>query len=69
MHLSPDDLIMVQMGEFRPELESQRIAGRVINGKLTSYETREQITANQWPHLNSVLLWVDDPVDAFFTQI
>ena len=69
LHLRPDDLIMVQLGEFRPELKGQRIAGRVINGKLTPYETREQITANQWPHLNSVLLWVDDPVDAFFTQI
>ena len=69
LHLRPDDLIMVQLGEFRPELKGQRIAGRVINGKLTPYETREQITANQWPHPDSVLLWVDDPVDAFFTQI
>ncbi|MBA55489.1 MAG: murein transglycosylase [Pseudomonadales bacterium] len=69
LHQRPYDLIMVQLGDFRPELKGQRIAGRVINGKLTPYETREQITTNQWPHSDSVLLWVDDPVDAFFTQI
>ena len=69
LHQRPDDLILVQLGDFRPELKGQRIAGRVINGKLTPYETREQITTNQWPHPDSVLLWVDDPLDAFFTQI
>jgi len=69
LHQRPDDLIMVQLGDFRPELKGQRIAGRVINGKLTPYETREQITADQWPNKDSVILWVDDPVDAFFTQI
>ncbi len=69
LHQRPDDLIMVQLGDFRPELKGQRIAGRVINGQLTPYETRAQITSNQWPHADGVLLWVDDPVDAFFTQI
>lgn len=69
LHQRPNDLILVQLGDFRPELKGQRIAGRVINGKLTPYESREQITTNQWPHPDSVLLWVDDPVDAFFTQI
>ncbi|WP_290576671.1 murein transglycosylase A [Ketobacter sp.] len=69
LHQRPDDLIMVQLGDFRSDLKGQRIAGRVINGKLTPYETRKQITTDQWPHPDSVLLWVDDPVDAFFTQI
>lgn len=69
LHQRPDDLVMVQLGEFRQDLKGQRIAGRVVDGKLTPYETRAQITENQWPHEDSVLLWVDDPVDAFFTQI
>lgn len=69
LHQRPDDLILVQLGDFRPELKGQRIAGRVINGKLNPYERRDQIIDNQWPHQDKVLVWVDDPVDAFFTHI
>ena len=60
---------MVQLGEFRDDLKGRRIAGRVIDGKLKPYESREQIVAGNWPHNQEVLVWVDDPVDAFFVQI
>lgn len=69
LHFRPDDLVMVQLGDFREELKGQRIAGRVIDGNLKPYETRAQIVAGQWPHNDKVLVWVDDPVDAFFVQI
>lgn len=69
LYLRPDDLVQVNLGNFRPELKGQRIAGRVVNGNLVPYESRAQITAGQWPYNNNVLVWVDDPVDAFFTQI
>ncbi|MFK7838978.1 MAG: murein transglycosylase A [Bdellovibrionales bacterium] len=64
-----DDLVMVQLGEFRDDLKGRRIAGRVIDGKLKPYESREQIVNGDWPHNDQVLVWVDDPVDAFFVQI
>ncbi|MGH1399575.1 MAG: murein transglycosylase A, partial [Alphaproteobacteria bacterium] len=69
LHTRPDDLVMVQLGEFREELKGQRIAGRVKGGNLKPYESREEIIAGKWPHHDKVLLWVDDPVDAFFVQI
>ncbi len=69
LHTRPDDLVMVQLGEFREELKGQRIAGRVVDGNLKPYETREQIVAGRWPHGDKVLVWVDDAVDAFFVQI
>ncbi|MDB2682761.1 murein transglycosylase A [Alphaproteobacteria bacterium] len=69
LHARPDDLVMVQLGEFRDELKGQRIAGRVVNGNLKPYETREEIVEGQWPHNDKVLIWVDDAVDAFFVQI
>lgn len=69
LHLRPDDLVMVQLGEFRDDLKGRRIAGRVIDGKLKPYETREDIVDGQWPHNNEVLIWVDSAVDAFFVQI
>ncbi len=37
LHARPDDLVMVNLGEFRDELKGQRIAGRVIHGNLKTY--------------------------------
>ena len=66
----PDDLVMVQLGEFRDELKGQRIAGRIINGKLKPYETHAQIINGQLPAAqDKPLVWVDSAVDAFFLQI
>lgn len=69
LHKRPDDLVMVNLGDFRDELKGQRIAGRVEGGNLKPYETREQIVAGNWPHNDEVLVWVDNAVDAFFLQI
>ena len=60
---------MVQLGEFREDLKGRRIAGRVQNGKLKPYESRADIVKGDWPHNDTVLLWVDNAVDAFFVQI
>ena len=66
----PDDLIMVDLGAFREELKGQRIAGRVKNGNLKPYETRAEIENGELPDdQDKILVWVDDPVDAFFVQI
>ena len=69
LYKRPDDLVMVDLGLFREELKGLRIAGRVKNGNLVPYETREQIVSGNWPHNDKVLVWVDDPVDAFYTEI
>jgi len=66
----PDDLVMVQLGDFREELKGQRIAGRVVGGNLKPYETHAEIVGGELPdHLDMPLVWVDDPVNAFFVQI
>ena len=66
----PDDLVMVDLGEFRDELKGQRIAGRVKDGKLKPYETHGEILAGKLPKSqDKPLVWVDDPVEAFFIQI
>jgi len=69
LHLRPDDLVMVQLGDFRDDLKGRRIAGRVVSGKLQPYESREQIVSGAWPHNDKTLVWVDSAVDAFFVQI
>jgi membrane-bound lytic murein transglycosylase A len=69
LYARADDLVMVQLGEFRDDLKGRRIAGRVVDGKLVPYEDRAEIVAGDWPHNDKVLVWVDDAVDAFFVQI
>lgn len=69
LHARPGDLVMVNLGEFRDDLKGRRIAGRVVDGQLKPYENRENIVNGAWPHHDKVLVWVDDPVDAFFVQI
>lgn len=64
----PDDLIMVELGDFRETLKGQRIAGRVVNGNLKPYENRADIEAGKLKDAKP-LVWVDDPVDAFFLHI
>lgn len=69
LYKRPDDLVMVNLGQFREHLKGERIAGRVIDGNLKPYESREEIVAGHWPHNDQVLVWVDSAVDAFFLQI
>lgn len=69
LYTRPDDLVMVNLGEFREELKGQRIAGRVVDGNLKPYETRGEIVAGDWPHNDKAFLWVDSPADAFFVQV
>lgn len=69
LHSRPSDLVMVNLGEFRESLKGERIAGRVVDGQLKLYEDRADITKGRWPHNDHTLVWVDDPVDAFFVQI
>ncbi|OIN87824.1 MAG: hypothetical protein AUJ12_00535 [Alphaproteobacteria bacterium CG1_02_46_17] len=66
----PQDLVMVNLGEFRDELKGQRIAGRVRDGHLKPYEDRAAIEDGKLPVQSDVpLLWVKNAVDAFFLQI
>ena len=65
----PEDLVMVDLGEFRDELKGQRIAGRVKGAYLKPYEDREEIEEGALDDDKLALAWVDNPVDAFFLHI
>jgi len=65
----PPDLIAVDLGDFRADWRGERIAGRVVDGRLKPYETRAQIEAGALDRLNLGFLWIDDPVAAFFLQV
>lgn len=65
----PPDLVMVDLGRFRPAWHGERIAGRVIAGNLVPYPSRAEIEHGALDAKRLALFWVDDPVDAFFLQV
>ena len=69
LYRRPPDLVSVDLGEFRDKLKGERIAGRVVDGKLKPYATRAEIEDGALAGRGLELLWVDDPVDAFFLAV
>ncbi len=69
LHARPPDLVTVDLGLFRDELEGRRIAGRVVGGRLRPFETRSEIDSGALTGKARVLAWVDDPVAAFFLHV
>lgn len=69
LYARPPDLVDVDLGLFDPELRGRRIAGRVEGTRLVPYFDRAAIDAGALAGRGLELLWVDDPVDAFFLHI
>jgi membrane-bound lytic murein transglycosylase A len=65
----PPDLVSADLGSFRPSWRGERISGRVEAGKLIPYWSRAEIEAGSLDRFGLALVWVDDPVAAFFLQI
>jgi len=65
----PEDLVQVDLGLFRADLEGERIVGRVETGRLLPYLTRTEIESGALAGKGLELIWADDPVDAFFLQV
>ncbi len=65
----PGDLVIVDLGRFRPGLAGDRIAGRVENGQLVPYPSRGDIVRGVLEGRATPLLYVDNGIDAFFLHI
>jgi membrane-bound lytic murein transglycosylase A len=65
----PADLVMVDLGAFRDNLKGERIAGRIEGGRLVPYAKRGEIVAGALGSRAEPLVYVDDPVGAFFLQV
>jgi membrane-bound lytic murein transglycosylase A len=67
---APDDLLTVDLTELYPELKDKRLRGRMEGKRVIPYWTRADIESGKAP-VNGMreLVYVDDPVEAFFLQI
>ncbi|MGC4027322.1 MAG: MltA domain-containing protein [Steroidobacteraceae bacterium] len=64
----PPDLVTVDLGALYPALQGERVRGRLEGRRVVPYPDRAQL-ADGRALAGRELLWVDDPVDAFFLQI
>jgi membrane-bound lytic murein transglycosylase A len=69
LHRRPPDLVTVELMKFLDDARGRRLAGRVVDRRLEPYDTRAEIVAGSLAGKQLELLWVDDPVDAFFVQV
>ncbi|HTN50516.1 MAG TPA: MltA domain-containing protein [Burkholderiaceae bacterium] len=64
----PPDLLVIDLGAVHPELANLRLRGKLQGRRVVPYPSRGEIAAGDLL-AGQELLWVDDPVDAFFLQI
>jgi membrane-bound lytic murein transglycosylase A len=69
LYAPPDDLLTIDLAELYPELRDKRLRGRVDGRRVVPYWPRADIDAGRAPVAGKELVFVDDPVDAFFLQI
>jgi membrane-bound lytic murein transglycosylase A len=69
LYAPPDDLLTVELAELYPELKDKRVRARVDGKRVVPYWSRVDIEAGRAAVTGKELLFVDDPVEAFFLQI
>lgn len=65
----PPELVTVDLGRFRDDLKGKRIAGKVEEGALVPFADRREIDQGALANRKLEIVWVDDPVEAFFLQV
>ena len=70
IYRKPGDSVVVQLGKFRDKYRNERLVGRVENGELVPYFSREEIDgARVLENRGLEIAWFADPVDIFFLHI
>ena len=69
LYARPPEMVEVDLGEFRPSLRGTRLAGHVENGQLVPMPDRASIQDGALAGRNLELVWILDPVEAFFLHI
>jgi membrane-bound lytic murein transglycosylase A len=67
LYAPPADLLTVDLGSVYPELAGKRVRGKLVGKRIVPYDTRAEIAAS--PRQPPVIVWVDDPVEAFFLTV
>jgi membrane-bound lytic murein transglycosylase A len=68
LYRAPQDLINVDLSSIYPELKALRLRGRLEGNRIVPYYTRAEIETRGLLS-GQELLWVEDPIEAFFLQV
>ena len=70
LYMRPKDLMVIDLGQFHPRFQGERIVARYDNERVVPFYNRKEIDIdNALEDRRLELLWVDDPIDRFFLQI
>ena len=64
----PGDLLIVDMTSLYPELKGKRLRGKLVGRTVVPYPARGDLAASGSLRGNEIV-WVDDPIEAFFLEI
>jgi membrane-bound lytic murein transglycosylase A len=65
----PKDLVLVSLGDWRTRFKGQRIAGKIVAGRLKPYFSRQAIRKGALNAHTTPILWLENDIDAFFLHI
>ncbi|SHH47048.1 murein transglycosylase A [Pollutimonas bauzanensis] len=68
LYAAPADLLTIDLGTVYPELAGKRVRGKLAGKRVIPYDTRAEIAASA-ERQPPAIVWVDDPVEAFFLQV
>lgn len=69
IYAPPKDMVTANLGEFREEWKGKTLVGRLDNGRLLPFPARSEIESGALGGQDLEILWVDNPIDAFFLHI
>jgi len=68
LYRAPEDLLTIDLASVYPDLKNMRLRGRVVGNKVVPYPSRAELLQSH-ALSGKELVWVDDPVEAFFLQV
>jgi membrane-bound lytic murein transglycosylase A len=69
LYAPPDDLLTIDLTSLYPEFKNKRLRGRLVGTTVVPYLSRAEIDVSDPPLKGKELVWVNDPVEAFFLHI
>ena len=69
LYSPPDDLLVIDLGTVNPDVKNLRLRGRLEGRRVVPYWSRSEIDQGLAATAGKELVWVDDPIEAFFLEI
>ena len=69
LYRRPPELVAVDLGAFREDLAGRRVAGTLEGTRLVPFADRADLERGTLARRDLELVWVDDPIAAFFLHI